>query len=97
MDYVFEIFDKSGRRIHLSKERWNHILLEHPDISDKLEEIKQILEKPDVVMPHKFDISMRNYYKYYKSEKSYFMISVKYLNGDGFVATAFYTTKITKR
>jgi len=35
MDYVFEIIDKSGRKIHLSKERWNkHIRLEHPNIAN---------------------------------------------------------------
>ncbi|MEK6819670.1 MAG: PBECR2 nuclease fold domain-containing protein [Nanoarchaeota archaeon] len=97
MEIVFEIKDKSGRKIHLSKERWKHIVLKHPDIGGRLEEIKQVLEKPDLIISHKFDDAMRNYYKYYKSEKCYLLISVKYLNGKGFVATSFFTEKAMKR
>lgn len=94
---IFEIIDETGRKIHLSKERWKHIILKHPDLNNKLEEIRQVLENPDFVVPHKFDNSMRNYFRYYKTEKQYLLVSVKYLNGNGFIATTFFTTKITKR
>jgi len=40
---------------------------------------------------------MRNYYVYYKLERHYLLVSVKYLNGEGYVATAFITRKIIKR
>src|SRR3989344_925484 len=96
MKYVFEIIDKTGRKIHLTNERWRHIIIKHPDIAGKAEEVKRLLEKPDLTTPHKFDDNMKNYYKYNKKDKNYLLVSVKYLNGDGFVATAFYTTKIRK-
>ena len=41
MEKVFEIKDKTGRVIYLSYERWRkHILVEHPYLANKVEEIK---------------------------------------------------------
>ena len=97
MDYIFEIDDKGGRKIHLSKERWSYITTNHSDISNRLEDIKKALIKPDLIVPHKYDDEMRNYYLYYKIDKEYLLVSVKYLNGEGFIATAFMTQKIVKR
>ncbi|MFH1917503.1 MAG: PBECR2 nuclease fold domain-containing protein [Nanoarchaeota archaeon] len=97
MDYVFEINDKSGRRIHLSKERWSHITIKHKDMSDKLEDIKKTLINPILIVAHRYDDAMRNYFLYYRLEGDYLLVSVKYLNGEGFVATAFMTERINKR
>ncbi len=97
MSDVFEVTDKSGRKIRLTKERWSHITTKHPDIAGKEDDIKGLLEKPDLILHHEFNDNMRNYYKYDKQEKAYLLVSVKYLNGKGFVATAFYTTKIRKK
>jgi len=97
MDYVFEVVDKSKRRIHLSRERWKHISIKHTNMSNKLENIKCALINPIFIVPHKFDNMIRNYYLYYKLKKDYLLVSVKYLNGEGYVATAFVTKKIIKR
>lgn len=97
MNHIFEIIDKSGRKIHLTKERWSHINTKHSDMTDKIDEIINTLTKSTVIESHKFDDTMRNYYEYYKSEKCYLHVSVKYLNGNGFVATAFLTKKIIRR
>ncbi len=96
-NWIFEITDKSGRNIHLSKERWEHITIKHTNMSNKLEDIKKALINPTLVMPHRFDDSMRNYYLYYKLKKDYLLVSVKYLNGSGFVATSFITKYIKRR
>lgn len=97
MDYVFELEDKTGRKIHLTKERWGHITTKHPDMTSQLEEIKHTLIYPTLIVPHKFEDTMRNYYTYYKHKKRYLLVSVKYLNGEGYVATAFIIRKIIKR
>jgi lipopolysaccharide biosynthesis glycosyltransferase len=93
---VFEIVDKTGRKICLTKKQWKHITEKHPDISGKEEEIKQVLEKPDLILSHRFDENAGNYYKYNKKERAYFFVSAKYLNGDGFVITSFYTRHIRR-
>ena len=97
MDYIFEIIDKTGRKIHLSKERWKeHIRLEHPDI-ENTEEIEMTLKNPDRIVEIKEDICY--YYKYFKNrdfKSKYLKVVVKYLNKEGFVITAYYIRTMSK-
>ncbi len=100
MTFVFEITDRTGRKIYLTKERWTHITNPaslHPYMANYLEEVKQTLIKPDLIVQQKFDDSKANYYKHIKEEKVYLLVGVKYLNGKGFVITAFLTRKIMRR
>ncbi len=96
MNIVFEIKDKTGRKIHLSKERWGeHIKLEHSDI--EIDEIESTLKNPDNFIEVKEDVY--NYYKYFKHRSSgpkYLKVIVKYLNEEGFVVTAYYVKNIRK-
>lgn len=100
MDYIFEIIDKTGRKIRLTKESWKHITSPenlHPYMANYLEEVKQALIKPLIIIPHKFDNIKANYYLYLKEEKRYLLVAVKYLNGEGSVITSFITRSIRKR
>ena len=45
MNNVFEIIDKTGRKVRLTKERWKHIL-GHKGIEQYLELIQETLKKP---------------------------------------------------
>ncbi|MAE42382.1 hypothetical protein CMO93_01310 [Candidatus Woesearchaeota archaeon] len=93
MPHIFQIKDKSGRKIHLSKERWSHIQ-KHPDMSDKIEQIKETLTNPATITEFDYDPDVKFYFRYYKERKEYLFISVKYLNGEGFIITSFHTDKI---
>ncbi len=97
MDWIFEISDKRGKIIHLSKERYSHIL-RHPKMNDTLEEIKNTIINPTTVRINEDDESVVYYYKDFKNndpEERYLLVSVKYLNGEGFVITSFFTNKVT--
>ena len=97
MPRVFEIKDKSGRNIHLSKERWTHINQEHPEVSGYIEEIKETLKSPTKIKTYEHDKDIRYYYNYYKSREfpaKYLLIIVKYLNGNGFIITAYFVRNI---
>lgn len=97
MEVVFVIKDKTGRKIHLSKERWKHIL-KHPNMHDQLENIKEILQNPATIRYYEENENTRYYYKEFKNRDSserYLLVSVKYLNGNGFIITSFFTNKIT--
>ena len=96
MNIIFKVTDKTGRKIRLTKRQWTHIVDKHPDMAGKQEEIMKTLEIPEFILPEKFNEKMQNYYKYNKSQKEYLLVVVKYLNGDGFIATSFYTRKIRK-
>jgi len=93
MPRILKTRDKSGRTIYISEERWLHIL-KHPEMSNQVEQIKDTLLRPDKITKADYDPEVRFYYKYYKDRKEYLFISVKYLNGEGFVITGFYTDKI---
>ena len=70
--------------------------MEHPYLSAKIEEIEQTLIKPDFITIGKADTKIYHYYKFEKIKKRYLVVSVKYLNGEGFVATSFVVRKILR-
>ena len=49
MTRVFEIKIKSGREIYLSDERWKHLVNEHPEIAEYFEELKEVIEKFEII------------------------------------------------
>ena len=90
---IFEIQDKTGRRIHLTMERWKHILNEHPILFDQIENIEQTLITPLTFVESTSSENVKYYYRYYKNIKlkaKCLLVVVKYLNGDGFVIISFY-------
>ena len=93
MGFIFEIKDKSGRRIHLSQERWAHIQ-KHSEMTNQAENIIHTLQFPDKILQFEYDPKVRFYFKHSKERKQYLFVSVKYLNGEGFIITSFYTDRI---
>ncbi|MEX2017405.1 MAG: PBECR2 nuclease fold domain-containing protein [Candidatus Pacearchaeota archaeon] len=78
-NYIFEIKDKTGRKIHLTKERWSHITSPsspHSYMASYLEYIKETLIKPDKIINSFYDEINVNYYKYYKKNRKYLGIIV---------------------
>ena len=93
MGWIFEIIDKSERKIHLSKERWNHVL-KHPEMANQVERIIETLQYPTTILQFHDDPKVHFYFRYYKDRGEYLFISVKYLNGEGFLITSYYTDSI---
>ena len=96
MDYIFDIIDKNGRRIHLTEERLKHIQ-KHPHMDDPIEIIKETIKNPHSVMCEDYGNAIY-FYKEFKNMlplERYLMVSVRYLNGVGFIITSFFTNKIT--
>ena len=63
MIWVFIVSDRFERKIYLSEERWNHIIYEHPDVSEKLYEIEDIIKNPLIIITDEDDESVKYYYK----------------------------------
>ena len=96
MDIIFEVIDALGKEVHLSKERWKHIL-KHPHMHEHLENMQLTLKKP-VAITYENDESVLYFYKEFKHNEPrerYLLVGVKYLNGGGFIITSFFTNKIT--
>ena len=43
---IFDIKDKTGRKIYLTEERWSHIKKRHPEI-EYFEGLKEAITSPD--------------------------------------------------
>ena len=96
MGFIFEVKDKTGRKIRLTKKQWTHINKKHPAIANYLDEIKETIENPDAVIESEEE-NVYLYYKYYKRLKSpynYILAIVKYLNGEGYVMSAYFEKNI---
>ncbi len=89
---IFEINDKTNRKIRLTDNSWKHISTEHPYIN--LEEIQRALQKPTTIKSSKYKDDVCWYYLFNKILKKYLLVSVRYLNGEGFIITAFYVRNL---
>ncbi len=90
MSFIFEIIDKSGRKIHLTKERWSHIRKKHYEV-ENYDIIEETIKKPDKITTIDIDETVHYYYRYYKhrpSHEKFLQVVVKYINGKGFVLSA---------
>ena len=89
---LLETKDKSGIKIYLTTERWRHIAEEHPEVAPFLQDFHDILLHPTTCSSYEYTEKVNYYYKYFKNpQSSYLLILVKYLNGEGFIITAYFT------
>ena len=91
MDNIFEIKDKTGRTIHLPREKWKHIIIRHPELVNWIEEIKETLVHPLFINNDPADDKLKYYHRRYKKIAQYVVVIVKYLNSEGIILTSFYT------
>ena len=63
MNHIFEVIDKTGRKIRLTGKQWSHMTKKHPYMEKYLREIQETLMSPDKII----DYSDKGYY--YKSYK----------------------------
>lgn len=99
MDFVFEIVDKTERKIRLTDKQWKHITSQsspHAYMTNFLEETKETLIKPEKIISSIYDDYKASYYKYYKAQERILRVIVRYLNGEGFVVTAYFVGRIAK-
>jgi hypothetical protein len=92
MTLLFVVNDRTGRAIRLTKAQWDHISTGHPDVP--FEELVPTLSFPDRIVASVNSQFVCHYYRYYKTKAKYLSVVVKYLNGHGFVITAYYVRRI---
>ncbi len=67
MNIIFEIMDKTGRKLRMTDYNWQHIVRRHPEIASQKEKIIETLEKPDKITDSPNDEEAKHYCKYYKN------------------------------
>jgi len=95
MPYLFEVIDKTGRKVRLTKDRWTHIRENHQNVEDT-EEIIQTLQKADRVIIEERE-NVEYFFKYFKHKKyksKFLKVIVRYLNNEGDVLSAHFVRNI---
>ena len=88
---LIDVFSKRSRQVTLTAERWNHIVLRHPEMDIYLDELKKVLQNPDLIIQDNLDFNIIFYHKYYKEEKQYIVLVVE--EEKEFIITAYITQK----
>ncbi|VVB87323.1 Uncharacterised protein [uncultured archaeon] len=60
-----EFNDRFSRRIKLTEEGWNHIVETHPELKDMLEDLKGVLEDPELIKKSVYNENVVLFYRYY--------------------------------
>ncbi len=97
MKIIFEVKDKTGRKLRMTDFNWNHILKRHPEMASSQDKITETLEKPDKITDSLEDEDVKYYHKHYKNLPSpykFIRIVAKYLNGDGFIISSHFVKNI---
>ncbi len=94
---ILEFKDRKGRLVYLTDERYNHIK-KHPEMQNSLSMIEEAIKNPQKITAYTLDPDIKYYYRYYKSRKSkakYLRVILKFLDGEGFIITAYFVVSVT--
>jgi len=91
------VISKNGKEIRLTAERWSHIVESHDYMAGNQDIVFETLEDPDIIDGGKGNefIAIKHYNKTSISEK-HAVVIYKERENDGFVITAFMTSKPEK-
>ncbi len=95
---TLELRDVWGNRVSLTDERRIH-LLEHPEMRGQEDRLAEALLEPDAVIQSPTDNTVRLFHRFYRRlaiGDKYLCLVVKYVEGDIFVITAYFTDKVKR-
>lgn len=78
--------------IRLTRERWQHILQQHPEMQAQYERVLETLEKPDLIQIEDVTgglLALRFYSLIPDSRKFVVVVYLEVSNSDGFITTAY--------
>jgi hypothetical protein len=86
-------YSKNGVPIRLTQERWLHITTGHPEVADFYHEILETVEIPEVIYEgnQNAQIAVK---PLERMEAKYLAVTYKEENDDGFIITAYITSKL---
>lgn len=91
-----DLKDVWGHSVSLTDERKAH-LLEHPEMTEQENKLAETLLEPDSVIQSRSDDTIRLFYRFYKQltiGDKYLCIVEKYIEGNAFIITAYFTDKV---
>ena len=92
------IKSKNGVSIRLTSERWTHITTSHTDMNDNKDLLFKTVENPDMILKGvNGELRAVRFYQKTHLGPKYLMVAYKELSyGEGFIITAYKTSKVDK-
>lgn len=85
--------------VHLTEERWQHILRRHPEMGDQRQRILETLAEPDLIQQGDFGelLAVRFYSETPLTSKFLVVVYREVDSEDGFILTAYLTSRPSAR
>jgi hypothetical protein len=91
-EFLFDLTTPLGFRVHTTLEYWNKLIIKHPEIEDKLQEVINTLENPAEIRKSKRDKLILLFYSV--SGRYLLCVVSKRIKDDAFLVTAYITNKV---
>ncbi len=96
---MFIAISKNNVPIRLTEERLNHIIRRHPEMLNQIDKILTTIENPDFIQKGDMDelLAVKFFDKTPLTKKYLVVVYRELSKEDGFVITAYFTSKPSKR
>lgn len=89
---LFAVSTPLGFVVRTTRAHWERLVAKHPDMADKLEEVKAALSNPEQVRRSRRDVSVLLFYR--GAVRHWVVAVAKRAESDGFLITAYQTDAI---
>jgi hypothetical protein len=89
---LFEITTPLGFTVRTSREYWNKLVAKHPDIAEKLDDVKRTLKQPSEIRQSSQDEFVFLFYS--PLERHWLTVVARRIEESGFLITCYRTDKI---
>ena len=96
---IFNIVSNLDRKIKLTEVQWKHIKSRHKELVGQTNKMIETLNDPDTVFYSNKD-DVHHYCKLFQKtpvSKKYLLVIVKHINGEGFIITTFFVSKLRRK
>jgi len=93
---IFEALSKLEKKIRLTAFQWAHMRFKHPELSSQENKMIETLKNPDLIYhsPQEENFQYLKLFGQTPLGEKYLLLIVKHLNGEGFIITGFFVSKI---
>jgi hypothetical protein len=89
---------KNDIPVRLTTERWNHIIIRHPEMDSQKERVLDAIADPDLIQKGDFgELIATKFYAETPLTSKYLIVAYKEIIHDGFVLTAYFATHPSER
>ena len=92
------MISKDGKKIRFADKQRLHVAFFHPEVFRDVSKIEATLKEPDLIAKGS-ERSIEIYYRYFEKTVvggKYLAVVVKLTNGEGFILTAYFTSRTKK-